>query len=204
MSTNDNWCLIESDPGVFSELIKGFGKCQMFAKNILGVESLECEEVYDLYETSSVSDAYGFIFLFSYDDKQEDMGKVILDENNKGIFFAKQLFEFDEKAPKSSEDVYHFVGYLPINGTLYELDGLKPGPIDHGRVPENSSWIDTLRPLLMKRMEKCVDGKFNIMAVVPNRLAMYESQLARVKGEPNDVSQPVFIVGLYLKHKKIY
>ncbi|VDQ16448.1 unnamed protein product, partial [Trichobilharzia regenti] len=79
MSTNDNWCLIESDPGVFSELIKGFG-----------VESLECEEVYDLYETSSVSDAYGFIFLFSYDDKQEDMGKVILDENRKGIFFAKQ------------------------------------------------------------------------------------------------------------------
>ncbi|CAH8447174.1 unnamed protein product [Heterobilharzia americana] len=40
----------------------------------------------------------------------------------------------------------------------------------------------------MKRMEKCVDGKFNIMAVVPNRLAMYEHQLARMKVDSNDLS----------------
>ncbi|KAH8853348.1 Ubiquitin carboxyl-terminal hydrolase isozyme L5 [Schistosoma japonicum] len=241
MSGSGNWCLIESDPGVFTELIRGFG-----------VESLECEEVYDLTSTSNVSDALGFIFLFNYDDKQDDAGEVVFDENSRGIFFAKQtisnacatqaiinillniddkvpigstlsnfksfvsdfdstmkgtaisnsdqirvvhnsfsnyqLFEFDERAPKSNEDVYHFVSYLPINGTLYELDGLKPGPIDHGKLPENSSWINSVRPLLMKRMEKCVDGKFNIMAVVPNRLAMYENQLAQFKmdsGEPS-------------------
>lgn len=49
----------------------------------------------------------------------------------------QQLFEFDEKSAKSDDDVFHFVGYLPINGRLYELDGLQDGPIDHGPIPSN-------------------------------------------------------------------
>lgn len=29
---------------------------------------------------------------------------------------------------------FHFVSYVPINGHLFELDGLKPYPIDHGEI----------------------------------------------------------------------
>lgn len=33
-------------------------------------------------------------------------------------------------------EAFHFVSYVPITGRLFELDGLKVYPIDHGRHPE--------------------------------------------------------------------
>ena len=30
-------------------------------------------------------------------------------------------------------EAFHFVSYVPVNGRLFELDGLKPFSIDHGR-----------------------------------------------------------------------
>jgi hypothetical protein len=33
-------------------------------------------------------------------------------------------------------EAFHFVSYVPITGRLFELDGLKVYPIDHGKRPE--------------------------------------------------------------------
>ena len=33
-------------------------------------------------------------------------------------------------------EAFHYVSYIPYNGALFELDGLKPHPINHGE----SSW----------------------------------------------------------------
>ena len=52
------------------------------------------------------------------------------------------------------EEVYHFVGYIPIDGRLYELDGLKDGPIDLGAINPDSDWLDVVRPIIEKRIKK--------------------------------------------------
>lgn len=41
---------------------------------------------------------------------------------------------------------------MPIDGRLYELDGLREGPIDHGPVAPEQDWLDVVRPIIMKRI----------------------------------------------------
>jgi len=198
MDSAGEWCLIESDPGVFTALIKDFG-----------VEGVQVEEIFSLDADSfkNLKPVHGLIFLFKciQDDKLE--GSIVQDSRLDKIFFPKQvisnacatqaiisillntvhedvklgstlqdfkdfthtfdsamkglalsnskvirevhnsyarqqIFEYDEKAPKT-EDSYHFIGYMPIDDRLYELDGLKPGPIDHGAITDD--WIDAVR-----------------------------------------------------------
>ncbi|KAM5356407.1 hypothetical protein ACJ41O_003053 [Fusarium nematophilum] len=48
--------------------------------------------------------------------------------------FARSSPFVDEtqKQGGEAEDAFHFIAYTPVNGTLYELDGLQPAPISHG------------------------------------------------------------------------
>ncbi len=58
----------------------------------LGVEGLECEEIYDLSDTSAIDDALGFVFLFKWDGKEDNPGTLVTGDKLKSIFFAKQVF----------------------------------------------------------------------------------------------------------------
>lgn len=75
-------------------------------------------------------------------------------------------------------DTYHFVSYVPINGQLFELDGLKPYPIDHGPWKETEDWTDKFQQVIKDRLGVATDEAnndicYNLMAVVPDkRLAL--------------------------------
>ncbi|XP_074861958.1 ubiquitin carboxyl-terminal hydrolase BAP1 isoform X2 [Carettochelys insculpta] len=84
-------------------------------------------------------------------------------------------------------EAFHFVSYVPIKGRLFELDGLKVYPIDHGPWAEDEEWTDKARRVIMERIglatagEPYHDIRFNLMAVVPDRRVKYESRLHILK-----------------------
>ncbi|XP_023340619.1 ubiquitin carboxyl-terminal hydrolase isozyme L5 [Eurytemora carolleeae] len=89
-------------------------------------------------------------------------------------FSRQTLFEFDSKKPdKDDDEIFHFVSYVPIDGRIYELDGLKEGPVDHGPAGEN--WTDTVRPIIEQRMQRYKEGEihFNLMGVVEDKIQKY-------------------------------
>ncbi len=69
-------------------------------------------------------------------------------------------------------DTFHFVSYVPIDGRLYELDGLKRYPIDHGPVAPDEDWTEKFRRVITGRLGAAggdADIRFALMAVVPDR-----------------------------------
>lgn len=105
-------------------------------------------------------------------------------------FARQEPFEFEEVAAKDGDDVFHFVSYVPFNGHLYELDGLQKGPISHGDVTDEN-WVSKARDAITKRIELYAGNeiKFNLMAVVGDKLDQAEKDLDLVKRQMNYLSK---------------
>ncbi|GES62284.1 26S proteasome-associated ubiquitin C-terminal hydrolase [Aspergillus terreus] len=75
--------------------------------------------------------------------------------------------ETTRPARDDDPDVYHFIAYTPVNGTLYELDGLQPYPISHGAC-DADAFPEKVIGVLQRRIARYPEGetRFNLMAVV--------------------------------------
>ena len=39
-----------------------------------------------------------------------------------------------DQSSSEKEDIFHFISYVPVQGALYELDGLSNGPVNLGKI----------------------------------------------------------------------
>ncbi|KAF0977211.1 hypothetical protein FDP41_003864 [Naegleria fowleri] len=247
MSASNAWSTIESDPGVFTELIEKFG-----------VKGLQVEELWSLdSETlSELKPIYGLIFLFKWVGEKDE--RPALEQTPENMFYAQQIvtnacatqailsilmnidtttekvelgeeltqfksfslglppdvigetigasemikeahnsfarpepFIIEEsKKPKKDEDVFHFIAYLPFKGHLYELDGLKGGPILLGECTQDN-WLEKVVPEIQNRINKYAQTeiKFNLMAVVRNRKDALLEELNSLPQTPENMDK---------------
>ena len=99
-----------------------------------------------------------------------------------------------ERKPQHDDEAFHFVAYVPVGGRLYELDGLKQGPIDHGPIVDSTNystsdgtidgtWLGKVCPVIQTRIAKysASEIRFNLMALVRDRAEMLGEKIERAE-----------------------
>jgi ubiquitin carboxyl-terminal hydrolase L5 len=81
-------------------------------------------------------------------------------------FARSSPFVDETQKTGEAEDAFHFIAYTPINGTLYELDGLQPAPISHGPCSTDdfpSKVVDVLQRRVGRYEQSEI--RFNLLAM---------------------------------------
>jgi ubiquitin carboxyl-terminal hydrolase L5 len=169
---SSDWCTIESDPGVFSELIRS-----------IGVKGVELGELMTLEpeELEQLDPIYGLIFLFKW--TQEAEPRETLDEYDPELFYASQVIT-NACATQAILSILMNCKDIDVGSELENLRNFCVGMSaqDRGYVIGNSEVIRTAHNSFAKQepiqIEKVAAGDdddvFHFISYVPFNGRLYE------------------------------
>ena len=90
----------------------------------------------------------------------------------------------EQNRPQDEQDdgLFHFIAYVNIKNTIYELDGLKQYPIQHEALSGPEDFCEKLPQVLQRRISK-YEGeiRYSLLAITNDKLKQYQ-QLGDVAG----------------------
>jgi len=97
-------------------------------------------------------------------------GQLFGEEKEMEKIHASISHEGQTNAPEASAKVdYHFVSFVNVGDSLYQLDGGKAGPINHGPTTENTFLKDAVKVIQNEFMAKLPDElNFVILTLGPS------------------------------------
>ena len=124
--------------------------------------------------------------------KQKNAAKPPPNKKKKTNIASRKAKVID--SDRDDEEAYHFIGYVPAHGKVWELDGLKSGPLEVGELPSGSldGWMDVVRPALRMKMHKYGgsgnDGsniRFSLLAIVDDLYQKASDDLEYLRRDKN-------------------
>ena len=105
-------------------------------------------------------------------------------------------FDVEATLPTKKSKAFHFVAYVPVKGTVYELDGLKRGPIAVGHGVSEDTWLSAAGDAIRDRIARLSQGEqlhYSLLALVPDKTDELQARLMSLEGadEPDEVSLPL-------------
>ncbi|KAG6134430.1 hypothetical protein E4U24_007016 [Claviceps purpurea] len=115
---------------------------------------------------TQMQDFRDFAMVLPPDFRGEALSNSDLIRTVHNSFARSSPFADETQGTGEPEDAFHFIAYTPINGTLYELDGLQPAPISHGPC-DMDSFPTKIVDVLQRRVARyeSTEIRFNLLAM---------------------------------------
>ena len=112
--------------------------------------------------------------------------EILKKEHNKFKILESNLNDEDA-------DIYHFVTFIHFKNSIYEIDGLREGPILIEENIEFKNWISKVIPYLKEKINLFSNNeiKFNLMALTLDKLELLKTNKEKLLKQKNFIEEKI-------------